>query len=219
MKKVLLLVVALAALALPASASASAYDTWTIQDWTLSNEETYGVQYTGQVGFTRDSNWGASQGSFYCEASVWIALKGGQAPGDTQAQLLGLERDPSSCGGTGNWAGCELEKEANNMSEGWNPSAGWNIGLAPSTPEVSNTSTTLDLSTWYANGGGTCYGAYPVSPVERHWNQLDFVPTVNGEGVITSFMLEGLATNGVSYEVYGPFAPVEPEGEYMIGLE
>jgi hypothetical protein len=37
--------------------------------------------------------------------------------------------------------------------------------------------------------------------------------------VITSFMLEGLATNGVSYEVYGPFAPVEPEGEYMIGLE
>lgn len=199
-KMALLATMATMALAFAIPASASAY-TWTV-DWyqegpvSMEAEETAWQSYEGNFGFSL-----GSQGGFSCETTIEI-----EAEGPSAGKIIDFIRNPSECQGTGNYANCVLEGESNNVA------SGWNIDVGLPSPMVTGSGSGLEVHDDY-DYEQDC--PFPGRTIRL--SSLELVPTLNEQGMITQFTLEGWETNGAVHDVFGPFAPVG--GTPILGLE
>lgn len=215
MKKTILLAsMAMMALAFAIPASASAYK-WTANSTYMKQieveeeiveveankisyfeeEETAPVsqQFEGRFGFSYPS-----VGSFDCDATIEVEVSEGSG-----GKISKLVRDasPETCEGTGRWNGCYPAELTSNVA------AGWNIDVK-SSPVITSSSGTLAIVDKYEG----CSQLYPYT---MSFQAIQLVPTLDSEGRITKFVLEGTQTTGV-HVVLGTFTPT---GSLILGLK
>lgn len=201
MRKVLLLVVALAALALPASASAS-YETWTIGGSPIPEGFTVGEEYEG------DFVWNFPNGYPAMGCNVKMGIQAKTQGGTQQAWVSKFEKDGSSCWRNLSYSTCVIDELSSNIS------AGWNIDLNPSgAPTLSSPSGYLEVKDTFV---------YPTCPNTfrfAKWfdGSLQFVPTVDKNGNITQIEFEGLTSQNIPIK-FGPLTRVY-SSPYALGIK
>jgi hypothetical protein len=191
MKRIILLAaMALVVLAVPASASAYTWGHNTYGPVTeLEEGVTLNEYYTGVIGFDFGySGIWIPKGGFFCETTVQI-----EAEGPSAGRIVKFERDPNLCQGTGSWAGCELKSGSTNIADGWN------IDVSSSTPQIVSASGEIKIFDQYQNCN---QGSRTTS-----YKSLELIPTLNGEGRLTEFVLKGVETNGFIHMTSDPFTP------------
>jgi len=195
-KLTLLLGVVMAAAALAGPATASAYS-----NWTVTNSESE-LAYTELEGNYRFTPTFASQmpawGSFECPVKMFMYVEDNAS----EAMIGDPEiTNPQNCGGTGHWTGCQLDEVAFVFGGNW---------LTPSALVESYEHKA------YLTG---CKVPWTAAELE----EVDMQPTVNAEGELVSIHLSGTSYvgGGAEYE-FGTFTISDelPEGELgVIGLE
>ncbi|HEV7771307.1 MAG TPA: hypothetical protein VGO66_11705 [Solirubrobacterales bacterium] len=207
MKKVLLLVVALAALALPASASA--YSTWTIGGSPIPEGFTIGEEYEGNFSWVEWSG-GKSHPVFSCEVRLGIYAQTHEG-GAQQAWVSKFERDPEKCEGYYNYNGCVINTMTNNFS------SGWDVTLNAGTPRITSPSGFVEIADTFVYPG-SC----PTTGKSAQWGNesspLSLVPTVDKNGNITQIALEGQTTKGIVNYTFGPLTRVS-SFPYALGIK
>jgi hypothetical protein len=204
MKKVLLLVVALAALALPASASA--YSTWTENGEGIAEGNEFSQTYTVQK-HSYFPYW-PSYDRIRCQVSIQITATGGEVPSLTTARISQFNEQPGTCETAGLFVNCDISNPKNNIAEGWNVSHG-----SPMLVENAGGESIIMSRKIVDVEPHECY--YPGKSGQTYQIPLEFIPTVNGEGEITEVMLKGLTEQGVQYD-WGPFVV---DGTPELGLK
>lgn len=200
LKKMMLLAsMALAALAFAVPASASAYE-WTVFGGSepVTEGQVASDPYEGDFGFLfQPGNTG-----YTCHADLMLNGYGPDGNGVSTGEISDLKLDPESCQGSGAYAGCELTSQSNNLT-------GKLFSIASSPFSISN----AQIIERFEN----CSNEYLKSK-QLNFASLEFVPTLDAQGVITEFTLEGTDTMGIGTYVFGPFTPA-PSAWLELGIQ
>jgi len=189
LKKMMLLAVAAAALVafvVPASASA---DVWTDNHNTLEEGQTANQSFEGVLKF-----FAGPTTTFACNVTVEI-----EAEGPSGGRVTKFNPTTTECEGTGGFAGCELEADSSNISEGWN------INIASTPILVTASSGNITIHNEYAGCA--------APDTDLAFTSITVTPT-QVEGTITKLSISGTATNGAVAA-----GSVTPESSLTLGIE
>jgi len=171
LKKITLLamaVAAVAAFAVPASASAASTH-WTDNDVVVGNNVDITAPFEGEFGFTAGSN------TYKCNVTIVITVTG-----PTSAEITRYEPTTGSCVGTGVFANCTLKAHRNNVP--------WSITSNATDLTIAKVEGNVTIKHEYSG----CL--VPSSHLE--FPKIIATPTLNAGGTITSIALAGTSTTG-----------------------
>jgi len=173
LKKMMLLAVsvaALAAFAIPASASA-ANTHWTDNDVVVGSGVNISAPFEGKLQFA------AGASTFGCEVTTIINVTG-----PTSASITKFEPTTSTCAGTGAFAKCTLKAHTNN--------APWSITNSLTSLSITKPEGNVTIKNEYDGEG--CL----VASSHLEFTKITATPTLNAGGTITSIAISGTSTAG-----------------------
>ena len=174
LKKMMLLAVsvaALAAFAIPASASAASTH-WTDNDVVVENGVNITAPFEGKIQFT------AGKSTFSCEVTTKILVVG-----PTTALVTSFAPTTSSCIGTVAFENCTLKAHSNN--------APWTIVNNDANLTILKPESKITIK--YEFDGTGCL----VPSLHLEFSNITATPTLNANGTITSIAISGTSTTGV----------------------
>ena len=196
LKKMMLLataVAAIAAFAIPASASAT--DVWLANGETLGAEETATQSYEGLLEFTAPS-----VGSFGCEVTLTI-----MAEGPSGGTVTTFAPTTSSCSGTGVFSGCKLVHHTSNIAKGWKVDISATGGVTPASITIPGAFMTFSH----------VYEGCMVPSSSLSFASITLTPTLGFEAEVEHFHMHGVSTSGATTA-----GSVEPEISWdILGIE
>ncbi len=181
LKKMMLLamaVAAIAAFAVPASASAAT--DWTHNDVLVPAGSNFSQSFEGKLSFTVAPPIVPVHSTYGCQVTIEINVTG-----PTAATVKKFNPTTSTCEGTGVFAGCKLKADKNNI-----PAAGWAIENLVTDLAVKHPTAGTDLTIFNEYEG--C--AVPSSDLE--FKEVTVTPTLNAGKTITSLAISGTSTTG-----------------------